>query len=839
MAEETNEKPKPKLTLSLGAGKGAALQPRGPKTVTVEVRKRRVIAKPGTGGAAQPAAPETETERLERKAHEIESSSFLTEEERKNRLKALQHAIKYAKEEEQKKVEAAARKEEEKQQRIKEGLPAEEPQAESASQQRQPSRTAQRRKQEDEEDEPDLSAGPIKYSVTRGPAAAVAEDEESASAKAAKKANKLALTKKTVSNESKKGKLDTSGKGRKITVTNFDQEDRQRSLASVKRAREKARRHMVDDGKPKEKLFREVIIPETITVGELANRMSEKSADIVRSLMKLGVMATINQNIDADTAELIVTEFGHKFKRVTDADVEKVIEEDVDSSESLVSRPPVVTIMGHVDHGKTSLLDALRSAKVAEGEAGGITQHIGSYQVELPGKGLVTFIDTPGHEAFTEMRARGAKVTDIVVLVVAADDGIMAQTVEAINHAKAAGVPIIVAINKIDKPDANPTRVRNELLQHELVSEELGGDILTVEVSAKQRLNLDKLLEAILLQAEMLDLKANPDRSAIGSVIESRIDKGRGVVATVIVQRGTLRIGDIVVAGLAYGRVRALLNDRLETIKDAGPSSPVEILGLSEAPMAGEQFSVVSEEKQAREIVEYRLDKAKKAKAVAESKTAMDRLFAGGQQDKKRLAVVIKGDVQGSIEAIAGSLEKITNDEVEVKVIHSAAGAVTESDVTLANASNAMIIAFNVRANAQAREMAHRDKIEIRYYSIIYQVVDEVKAALTGLLSPIQREQFIGYAEIRDVFNITKVGKVAGCYVTEGFVKRGAGVRLLRDNVVIHEGKLKTLKRFKDEVKEVQQGYECGMAFENYDDIKKGDVIECYEIIQEAAKLTA
>ena len=834
MADEA-EKPKPKLTLSLGAGKGALSTPRGPKTVTVEVRKRRIIAKPGQGGAAAvPAAPETETERLERKAHEIESSSFLTEEERKNRLKALQHAIKYAKEEEQKKVAAAARKEEEKAQRVKEGLPTIEEEQEAV---RPVSRTAQRRKTDEEEDEPDLSNGPIKYSVNRGPAAAVPVDEESASAKAAKKAGKLALAKKSVSpSESKKGKVENN-KGRKITVTNFDQEDRQRSMASVKRAREKARRHMVDNT-PKDKLFREVTIPETITVAELANRMTEKSADIVRSLMKLGVMATINQSIDADTAELIVTEFGHKFKRVTDADVEKVIEEEQDAPETLKPRPPVVTIMGHVDHGKTSLLDALRSADVAAGEAGGITQHIGSYQVALPGKGLVTFIDTPGHEAFTEMRARGAKVTDIVVLVVAADDGIMAQTVEAINHAKAAGVPIIVAINKIDKPDANPTRVRNELLQHELVAEELGGDVLTVEVSAKQKLNLDKLLEAILLQAEVLDLKANPDRTAIGSIIESRIDKGRGVVATVIVQRGTLKIGDIVVAGTAYGRVRALLDDKLETIKEAGPSAPVEILGLSEAPMAGEQFSVVTEEKQAREIVEYRSEKAKYNRAASESKTAMERLFAGSQHDKKRLTVVIKGDVQGSIEAIAGSLEKITNDEVEVRVLHSAVGAVTESDITLANASNAMIIAFNVRANAQAREMANRDKIEIRYYSIIYQVVDEVKAALTGLLSPIQREQFIGYAEIRDVFNITKVGKVGGCYVTEGFVKRGAGVRLLRDNVVIHEGKLKTLKRFKDEVKEVQQGYECGMAFETYEDIKPQDVIECYEIIQEAAKLT-
>ena len=847
MTEE--EKPKPKLTLSLGGGGARPSVSRGQKTVTVEVRKKRTITKPGD-------KPQSEQERLEQKANEIQGDTFLTGEERRARLNALQFAIQRAKEDEEKaKIEAeerAKRKAEAEAAAAARAAAGETDEDEEEDEDTQEASTSssaakpavnkprvpQPRKKVEQED---YSGEPIRYSISKKE---VVEEEEAVEAKAAKKPMKLTLS--PASNKPEKGTTKTKAellggnKKGKITVTNFDQEERHRSMAAVKRARERAMRRATQSNEPKEKVIREVTIPETITVGDLANRMTEKAADVVRTLIKMGVMATINQTIDADTAELVVSEFGHKFKRVTEADVEKVIVTEEDTEENLVSRPPVVTIMGHVDHGKTSLLDSLREANVASGEAGGITQHIGAYQVELKGKGKITFIDTPGHEAFTEMRARGAKVTDVVVLVVAADDGIMQQTIEAINHAKAAKVPIIVAVNKIDKPGANPSRVKNELLTYDLVAEDLGGDIQVVEVSAKQKTNLDKLLEAILLQAEMSDLKANPNRAALGTVIESRIDKGRGVVATVVVQRGTLKPGDIVVAGMAWGKVRVLLDFNAKNLKDAPPSTPVEVLGLAEPPMAGDELSVVENEKQAREITEYRREKAKTARAAQESKSAMEKLMAGtAAGEQKQLAVVIKGDVQGSIEAIAGSLEKLVNDEVKVRVIHSAVGAVTESDIILAKASNALIIAFNVRANAQAREIAHRDQIMIRYYSIIYEVIDDVRGAMTGLMAPVIREQFIGYAEIREVFNITKVGKIAGCYVTEGFVKRGSGVRLLRDNVVIHQGKLKTLKRFKDEVKEVQTGYECGMAFENYDDIKAGDVIECYEIIEEAAKMVS
>jgi translation initiation factor IF-2 len=624
----------------------------------------------------------------------------------------------------------------------------------------------------------------------------------------------------------------------KITVAQAleYQEERMRSLASLKRQREKARMSS-HGGDAKEKVVREVVIPEVITVQELANRMAERVADVIKALMKLGTIAAASQSIDADTAELIVSEFGHNFKRVTEGDVENVLIEEAEVAENLRPRAPVVTIMGHVDHGKTSLLDALRNANVVAGEAGGITQHIGAYQVEMNGQ-RVTFLDTPGHEAFTAMRQRGAKVTDIVVLVVAADDGIMAQTQEAISHAKAAGVPIIVAVNKIDKPDADPKRVKNELMQYELVPEEFGGDVQVIEVSAKEKLNLDKLIEGILLQAEVLELTANPDRRGAGAVVEAQIDKGRGVVATLLVQRGTLNVGDLVVAGSAWGRVRAMTDDKGQPVKAAAPSQPVEVLGLSEAPMAGDEFSVVENEKTARDIVEYRQSQAR-AKQVVVSARTLDQMFANAQADAaKELPLIIKGDVQGSVEAIVASVQKFNSDEVTVRVLLSGVGAITESDVTLANTTGAIILAFNVRPTAKAREMAQQLKIDIRYYSVIYELVDQVKAALSGLLSPERRENFIGYAEIRQVFNITKVGKVAGCYVTEGTVKRGAGVRLLRDNVVIHEGKLKTLKRFKDEVKDVQKGYECGMAFENYDDIREGDVIEAFEI-EEIARSVA
>lgn len=618
----------------------------------------------------------------------------------------------------------------------------------------------------------------------------------------------------------------------------LDDEDvsRGRSLASIKRARQK---HKTAQQQAEQvKVIREVIIPDTITVGELANRMAVRGGEVIKALMKLGMMVTINQVIDADTAELLCTEFGHKFKRISDADIEIGLRHEDDSEHLKLPRAPVVTVMGHVDHGKTSLLDALRSTNVVAGEAGGITQHIGAYQVTTASHQKITFIDTPGHAAFSEMRARGANVTDIVILVVAADDGIMEQTIEAINHAKAANVPIIVAINKIDKPEANPDRVRSELLQHGVVLEEFGGEVLSVEVSAKQRLNMDKLEEAILLQAEILNLKANPDRAAEGVIIEAEIDRGRGTVATVLVQRGTLKIGDIFVAGTEWGRVRALVNDRGQKIKEAGPSVPVEVLGFNGVPSAGDEFFAVEDESRAREVAEFRQRCERDRKVIASARGSMEQMMnriAAGEA--KELSVVIKSDVQGSLEAIMASLAKLGNEEVNVRVLHGAVGGINESDVTLARASQGVIIGFNVRANPQARELARKEGIDIRYYSIIYNVIDDIKAIMSGLLAPTLKEKYLGVAEIREVFNISKFGKIAGCYVTEGQVKRGAKVRLLRDDVVIHEGTLKSLRRFKDEVKEVRESYECGMAFENYNDIRVGDVIECFEMEEIARQL--
>ena len=626
----------------------------------------------------------------------------------------------------------------------------------------------------------------------------------------------------------------------KLTITaaldDDDRGQRGRSLAAVKRARERERLKQMQ--KSSEKVIRDVIIPETISVQELANRMAERGVDVIKCLMRSGIMATINQVIDADTAELVVSEFGHNAKRVAESDVEIGLAGETDTDEVLFSRPPVVTIMGHVDHGKTSLLDALRSTDVVSGEAGGITQHIGAYQVRLPSGAKITFIDTPGHEAFTAMRARGAKVTDIVVLVVAADDGIMPQTVEAIRHAKAAKVPIIVAINKMDKPGANPDKVRQELLNHELVTEDMGGDVLTVEVSAKQRLNLDKLEEAILLQAEILDLKANPDRAAQGVVVEAKMERGRGSVATVLVQKGTLRVGDVFVAGSEWGRVRALVDDHGNKVEEAGPACPVEVLGLQGTPSAGDDFITVEDESRAREVASYRQRKDRDNKAIAGARGTLEQMFSRiAAGEAKELPVVIKGDVQGSVEAIVSTLEKMGTDEVKVRVLHSAVGGINESDVTLAKASDALVIGFNVRANPQARDLARRDNVDISYYSIIYDVADDLRKALTGMLAPTLKERFLGNAEVREVFNITKVGKVAGCRIVEGQVKRGARVRLLRDNVVIHEGKLGQLKRFKDDVKDVQEGYECGMSFENYNDLQTGDIIECFEIEEIAGVL--
>ncbi len=612
------------------------------------------------------------------------------------------------------------------------------------------------------------------------------------------------------------------------------EDEKVRSLASVRRQRERERRQAELEllRSDQVKVVRDVVLPDAITVQELANRMAARAPDVIKALMKMGVMATITQALDADTAELVVQEFGHRAKRVSEADVEIGLEGADDEETELQLRPPVVTIMGHVDHGKTSLLDALRSTGVAAGEAGGITQHIGAYQVELPSGAHITFIDTPGHEAFTAMRSRGASVTDIVVLVVAADDGVMPQTIEAIRHAKAANAPIVVAINKMDRPDANPDRVRNELLSHEIVVEKLGGDTQDVEVSALKKSGLDKLEEAILLQAEVLDLKANPDRTAEGSVIESRLDRGRGPVATVLVQKGTLHQGDIIVAGAEWGRVRAMLDDKGRTVKDAGPSTPVEILGLAGVPSAGEPFVVVENESRAREIAEFRTRKVrdKAAGVTAAARGTLDEMLARIQAGvQKEVAVLIKADVQGSAEALQATVLKLTQEEVRARVLYAGVGQITESDIQLAQASKAMIVAFNVRATSQARDLAAREGVDIRYYSIIYDVADDIEKMIKGKIAPKEREKFLGYAEIRKVFNITKVGRVAGCMITEGLVKRGAGVRVLREGVVIHNGELSQLKRFKDDVREVARGYECGLSFANFNDLQEGDVVECFE----------
>jgi translation initiation factor IF-2 len=625
---------------------------------------------------------------------------------------------------------------------------------------------------------------------------------------------------------------DAFARGRLTVASATTESDRDRgpSLAAMRRRRDKQRGKSLA---PAEKLHREVVIPEAITVQELANRMSERAVTVIKMLMAQNMMLKINDIIDADTAELIATELGHTVKRVSAADVEQGLfdVESEDRPEDLVPRPPVVTIMGHVDHGKTSLLDAIRETNVVSGEAGGITQHIGAYQVEKNGQ-KITFLDTPGHEAFTAMRARGAQATDIAVLVVAADDGVMPQTIESIRHAKAAGVPIIVAINKMDKPQADPNRVRTELLQHEVFVESMGGETLDVEVSAVKKTGLDKLLETILLQAEILDLKANPSGRAEGLVIEAKLDRGRGPVATVLVQRGTLNVGDIVVAGGEWARVRALIDDKGGQAKEALPSTPVEVLGFNGVPNAGDRFSVVETEARAREVTEYR-QRLLREKEVSSGATSleqmMNQLKASGVA---KFPLIIKGDVQGSVEAINASLNKLSTEEVSAQILMSGVGGISESDVQLAKASGAIIIGFNVRANKQAADLAQREGIEIRYYNIIYDLVDDVKQAMSGLLSPERRETFIGNAEILEVFNISKVGKVAGCRVTEGVVERGAGVRLIRDNVVVHEGKLSTLKRFKDEVREVPAGQDCGMAFEKYEDMRVGDIIECFRVEQ-------
>ncbi len=796
------------------------------KSVTVEVRKTRTFAQGSTGGGMVEVKQNAGGFTGRNTAGDDESMRHLTQEERQVRLKVLKLA------EEQMKAEAelaAQRREEEKHLRALKGE----------------SPTVEEKEKKSNVVIP-AASGIVKPNKPE-PLVSEAKAQQSIPATPSHKANNKPLHHtpaiEEVEQKEKSGKLKLRGgedrrSSGKITVhqalSNIE-EQRVRSLASIRRAREKAIKKAMGGAVESEKVIRDVVIPEAISVAELANRMAERTVDVIKALMKLGIMATATQSIDADTAELVVGEFGHKFKRVTEGDVENVLKTDEqEEEENLLSRPPIVTIMGHVDHGKTSLLDALRRTDVAAKEAGGITQHIGAYQVEVEGGQKVTFLDTPGHEAFTAMRARGAKITDIVVLVVAADDGIMEQTKEAIAHAKAAGVPIVVAVNKIDKPGADSSRVKQELMQYELIPEEFGGETMVVEVSAKTGQNLDKLVETILLQAEVLELKANPNRAAAGVVVEAKLDQGKGVVATILVQKGTLKVGDIVVAGAAYGRVRTLVDDKNNTLKEAIPGMPVVILGLSLAPEAGDVFSVVENEKTARDIAEYR-ERRIREKNVVLSTRSLENLFGeAAGTNAKELPIIIKADVQGSVEAIAGSIAKYSGDEVMVRVLHSGVGAITESDVTLAKATGAMIIAFNVRAAPKAKELATKEKINIRYYSIIYNVVDDVKAALSGMLSPSLRENFLGYAQIREVFNISKAGKIAGCMVTDGIIKRGAKVRLLRDNVVIHEGTLKTLKRFKDEVKEVKSGLECGMAFENYEDIRVNDQIEAFEVEETA-----
>ena len=705
---------------------------------------------------------------------------------------------------------------------------------------------AEAREREERERESALKAKEEEDARRAAAAAAPAEPAASAAAAAPRAADKpadRAPARPTTPRKSERERDDRDSRGKsrdeggrragKLTLSAaLDGEGgRQRSLAAMKRKQEKARAKALGQTQRAEKQVREVQLPETIVVQELANRMAERSADVVKALMKMGMMVAMNQPIDADTAELVIEEFGHKAVRVSDADVEQVIDTVEDKPEDMKPRPPIITIMGHVDHGKTSLLDKIRQANVVAGEAGGITQHIGAYQVTTESGAVLSFLDTPGHAAFTSMRARGAQVTDIVVLVVAADDSVMPQTVEAINHAKAAGVPMIVAINKCDKPDADANRVRTELLQHEVVVEAMSGDVQDVEVSALTGKGLDQLLEAIALQAEILELKANPERAAMGAVIEAKLDVGRGPVATVLVQHGTLKKGDIFVVGEQWGKVRALINDRGDRVDEAGPSVPVEVLGLNGTPEAGDVLNVVETEAQAREIADYRHEAAKDKRAAAGAATTLEQLMARAKADKDvaELPVLIKADVQGSAEAIVQALEKVGNEEVRVRVLHYGVGAITDSDVGLAEASGAPIIGFNVRANATARSAAQQKGVEIRYYSIIYDLIDDIKAAASGLLKDEVRERFIGYAAIKEVFKVSGVGKVAGCLVTEGVARRSAGVRLLRDNVVVHEGTLKTLKRFKDEVKEVISGQECGMAFENYDDIRQGDVIEIFE----------
>jgi len=793
------------------------------KNVVVETKRKRVVvpkpgaAKPGGRGASSKPSLGDPSKR----------PAGITDAELERRMKALAAAKSREVEEAKERAAEEKAREEERNRRREEAETKEREEREREEALKAKSDEEARQKRESEE------------AAKRAAAAAAAPVEEPAAPRAAAKpATKQPERRAPERDDRDRGrKARTDDGGRRAGKLTLNQAltggegGRHRSMAAMKRKQERARQKAMGGSVEREKIVRDVKLPEAIVVSELANRMAERVAEVVKALMNMGMMVTQNQSIDADTAELIIEEFGHRVVRVSDSDVEDVIQVEDDDDNKMVSRPPVITVMGHVDHGKTSILDAFRNAKVVSGEAGGITQHIGAYQVKTDEGAVLTFLDTPGHAAFTSMRSRGAHVTDIVVLVVAADDAVMPQTIEAINHAKAAKVPMIIAINKCDLPAADPDKVRSDLLRHEVIVEKMSGEVQDVEVSAHTGQGLDELLEAIALQAEILELKANPDRAAEGAVIEAQLDVGRGPVATVLVQRGTLRQGDIFVVGEQYGRVRALINDKGDRVDEAGPSVPVEVLGLNGTPEAGDVLNVVDTEAQAREIAEYRASAAKDKRAAAGAATTLEQLMANAKADENvsELPIVVKADVQGSAEAIVQVMEKIGNDEVRVRVLHSGVGAITESDIGLAEASGAPVFGFNVRAKAPARQSANQKGVEIRYYSVIYDLVDDVKAAASGLLSAEIRETFIGYASIKEVFKVTGVGKVAGCLVTEGVARRSAGVRLLRDDVVIHEGTLKTLKRFKDEVAEVQSGQECGMAFENYDDIRPNDVIEIFE----------
>jgi len=761
----------------------------------------------------------------------------LTAEQREARARALQDArVREEEDRRRQEAEAEARREREARERSE----REAAEARKRDEEHRRAQEANFKRQSEEEARRRLSGGEPAPSPTQprrpaapGAAAAKPALEEDVAARAPRRPGLgPAMPQKVLTPAPRPPRGVERNRGR-LTVANATaiEEERTRSVASFRRRTQRLKGHGAQEHR--EKIAREIVLPEAITIQELANRMSERAVDVIKLLMRQGRMVTLADVLDADTAQLVAEEMGHSVRRVAESDVEEGLFDRPDEEGAPVPRPPIVTIMGHVDHGKTSLLDAIRHANVVAGEAGGITQHIGAYQVAAPGGQTITFIDTPGHAAFTAMRARGAKVTDIVVLVVAADDGVMPQTIEAIRHAKAAKAPIIVAINKIDKPEANPQRVMQELLQHDVQVEAFGGDTLAVEVSATKHMNLDKLLEAIALQAELMDLVADPERSAEGTVIEARLDRGQGPVATVLVQRGTLRVGQLIVAGSHWGRVRALIDDKGQNVESAGPSTPVEVLGFSGAPDAGDRVAVVGSEARAREIAEYR-ERQKREKAAARGPAVrtslsdmMSNLKATG---RKELPIVLKGDVQGSVEAITAAVEKLGNEEVIARVIHGGVGGITESDVNLAEASKAVIVGFNVRAHKEARDLAEQAGIEIRYYNIIYNLVDDIRAALSGMLSPTLRETMLGNAVILEIFHISKVGAVAGCRVTDGVVQRGARVRLIRDNVVVHEGKLSTLKRFKDEVAQVQAGQECGMAFENYQDMRVGDVIECYNV---------